>query len=183
MSLRILQQRKNFLLDGDLMRVRQFVAIAGKNFDAIVGPRIMRRRNHHARRILPRARQISHARRCNHTRAMDFNSTGGQSVRDAVGDPCARFARVLPNHDAVRFLRNVSDHGPGRGQSCKCCPGSGEIRRQRRESHRFQRAVAFGMSYWIATASAAAVPAGTFSIITVTRTGLGFITCTKGSET
>ena len=58
----VLQQGKNFLFDGDLMRVRQLVAVAGEDLDAIVGPGIVRRRDHHAGRVLARARQVGDAR-------------------------------------------------------------------------------------------------------------------------
>jgi len=40
-GLGVLQQSKDFLFDGNLMCVRQFVAVAGENLDAIVSPGIM----------------------------------------------------------------------------------------------------------------------------------------------
>ena len=107
MGLGVLQQGKNFLLDGDLVRVRQFVAVAGKNLDAIVGPGIVRRRDDHARSVLARARQIGHSWRGDHAGAVDFDSAGGQPVRHPVGNPRAGFPRVLPDHYARRSTRTL----------------------------------------------------------------------------
>ena len=47
-----------------------------------------------------------------------------------------------------RAHRCESDHGPARGRSGRCFPGSREIRRLRREFHRFRRVVGSGMSFW-----------------------------------
>ncbi len=117
MLLGILQQGKDFLLDGDLMRVRQFVTVAGKNLDAIVGPGIVRRRDNHPGRILARTRQVSHPGSRDHAGAVDFNSTGSQTVRDPVGDPRARFTRILTDHRSRRraavfqiMAQRASDH-------------------------------------------------------------------------
>src|SRR5207245_3057293 len=58
-----LQQREYLLLDRQFVGIGQFESIAGKNFDPIVGPWIVRGGNHHAGIKLPRARQVSHTRR------------------------------------------------------------------------------------------------------------------------
>src|ERR1700722_9912923 len=52
MALRMLQQSENFLLNGQFVRVRQFVSIAREYLDAIVSPWIMRGRDHHSGGIL-----------------------------------------------------------------------------------------------------------------------------------
>src|SRR5580693_5032207 len=76
---RILQQSEDFLLDGKFMRVGQLVSIAGENFDAIVGPWIVRCRDHNASRMITRTREVGHPRSRNHTGAMDFAAAGKQS--------------------------------------------------------------------------------------------------------
>ena len=86
-SLRVLQQSEDFLLDGDLVRVRQLVSIAGKDFDAIVGPGIVRRRNHHAGGILPRVCEVGNAGSCDYARAVHFNPAGSQTLRHPICNP------------------------------------------------------------------------------------------------
>jgi hypothetical protein len=64
-----LEQRENLFFNRQFARVRQFVAIAGENFDPVIGPGIVRSRNHDPGIEPLRARQEGDARRGNHARA------------------------------------------------------------------------------------------------------------------
>src|SRR5580704_3047914 len=75
---RILQQSENFLLDGKFMRVGQLVSIARENFDAIVSPWIVRRRDHNPGSMVAGTREVGHPRSRNHTGAMDSAAAGNQ---------------------------------------------------------------------------------------------------------
>ena len=97
-------------------RVRQLVSIAGENFDAIVGPGIVRGRNHNAGGMFPGTREVGHPGRRNHARAMDFTAAGNQSQHHAVRNPGARFPRVLSDHNAGVRIDCESGHDPARGQ-------------------------------------------------------------------
>ena len=127
MGLRVLQERKNFLLDGNLVRIRQLVAVAGENLDAIVGPGIVRRRNHHAGSVFARARQVCNSWRGDHARAVDFNSTGGQAVRHPVRNPRARLPRVLPDHHASRSTRTFQIVAQRAADHVRAVLGQGEF--------------------------------------------------------
>ena len=181
---RILQQGENFLLNRDFMRVRQFVPVAGEHLDAIVGPWIVRRRDNHAGGILAGARQVGNARRRYYPRAVNFNSAGGQPQRHPIGDPGAGFTRILPDHRASLSVASLqimaqraANHisavlGQGKFAGDAANPiGSEELSRLGCHALVVMRK----MSRWIATAQCRSVP-GIFSMITVTRTGLGFIT-------
>ena len=183
-GLGILQQGKNFLLNRDFMRVRQFVSVAGEDLDAIVGPGIVRRRDHHSRGIFAGARQVGNAGRRNYARAVDFNSAGGQPQRHSICDPGAGFARILSDHRASLgvaalqiMAQRAANHigavlGQGKFAGDAANPiGSEELSRLGCHAQVVMRK----MSRWIATAQCRSVP-GVFSMITVTRTGLGFIT-------
>ena len=99
---RILQQRENFFFDGEFARVGELETVAGENFDAVIGPGIVRRGNDDARGHAARAREVGHAGSGDHAGAVDVDADGGQAFGDAVGDPAAGFARVLAD-DGLRF--------------------------------------------------------------------------------
>src|SRR5271156_763263 len=82
------------------MRVGKFVSVAGKYFNPIVGPGIMRGRDDNAGGMLARSRQVGHARSRNYPRTVHFATAGSQSERHPVCDPGTRLSRVLSNHNA-----------------------------------------------------------------------------------
>ena len=117
---RILQQRENFFFDGEFALVGEFEAVAGENFDAVIGPGIVRRGNHHAGGQRSRAREVGDAGSGDDAGTVDVDANGGETFGDAVGDPRAGFARVLANHGLGACAWRASGHGQGRGQSDKC---------------------------------------------------------------
>src|SRR5690349_6844610 len=97
---RILQQRENFLFDGQLMGIRELESVAGKNFDSVICPRIMRGGNYDAGIEAARASQIGYARRGYDAGAVRLDSGGSQPQSDAICDPTAGITRVLTNDDS-----------------------------------------------------------------------------------
>ena len=103
-----IEQRENFLFDCQLARIRQLVAIAGENLDAVIGPGIVRCRNHHPRVEALRSRQESDAWCRDHARAAGFYTHRLQALQKPVGDPRAGDTCVLSNHDA-RFRIDANE--------------------------------------------------------------------------
>ena len=96
-------------------RIRQFESISGKNFDAVIGPRIVRGRNYHSRRKTARPRQICHSGRCNHARTVHDHAHCRHSRRYAIGNPAARLTCVLSNQRLrlpCRANQIVSERAP-----------------------------------------------------------------------
>ena len=93
-----LQQRENLFFNRQFARVRQFVAVAGENLDPVIGPGIVRSRNHHPSIEPLRPRQKRHARRGNHACASRFHAHRRQPSQKSVGNPAAGDACVLSNY-------------------------------------------------------------------------------------
>ncbi len=93
-----IQQRENLFFNRQFARVRQLVAIAGKNLDPVIGPRIVRSRNHDPGIEPLRARQERDARCGDHASAARFHAHRRQPLQKTVGDPSTGDARVLSNH-------------------------------------------------------------------------------------
>jgi len=93
----ITQQRKDFLLNRQFACVTKLESVPGKNLDPVIGPWVMRGRNHYARGQIARAGQVSHSRCRDHAGAVDLHAHCSQSLGHAVGDPPARFSRILPD--------------------------------------------------------------------------------------
>ena len=92
------KERENFFFDGEFARVSEFETVTGKNFDAVVGPGIVRRGNDDAGGQCAGAGEVGHAGSGDHAGAVDIDADGGETFGDAVGDPGTGFARVLADY-------------------------------------------------------------------------------------
>src|ERR1700686_1763799 len=95
-----LQQREDFLFNCQFARVRQFVTIAGKYFDPVVRPWIVRRRDDDSGVELLRARQKGYARCRDDTRAARLHANPFQPLQKTVGDPLTGNAPILADYYA-----------------------------------------------------------------------------------
>ena len=95
-----LQQRENFLFNRQFVRIRQLVAVAGKNLDPVIRPRIVRSRNHYPCIEPLRPRQKRNSRRSDHARAARIHSHRRQPLQESIGNPATGHPCVLPNHHA-----------------------------------------------------------------------------------
>ena len=100
MRARSLQNRKYFLFNRQLARIRKLEPIAGENFDSVVSPWIVRCGNDHARVEFLRTRKVSHSRSGNNPGAANFHLARRKAKGNAISDPAAGFARILPDHNA-----------------------------------------------------------------------------------
>ena len=98
-GLGVLQNRKNFLLDRQFVRIGQLESIAGENFDSVISPRIVRCGDDYSGIEFLRARQVGNSGRGDHAGAADFNLARRQAKGNPVCNPTAGFARVLADDD------------------------------------------------------------------------------------
>src|SRR5262249_42472493 len=97
---RLRQPSEDFVLNGEFTSIGQFIAVAGENFNAIVGPRIVGGRDYDAGIEFSRAREIGYTGSGNHTGAFDPHPAGGKSDCHSIRNPVARLTSVLANHNA-----------------------------------------------------------------------------------
>jgi len=184
MGLRVLQQGEDFLLDGNFVSVRQFISIAREDLDAIVSPRIMRRRNDHAGGIFARARQVGDAGVVI-TPALwtqfRWQLVHGSPDLRSMNSTSACPARSPP--EPVRYF--VSDRGRSAPDHVGAVLGQGEFAGDAANPIGAEELSRLGCHAWtvrLKTAQRPPAPAPAFSIITVTRTGFEFITCTRDQK-
>src|SRR5579883_2576771 len=99
-SRRMVEDGEDFLLDGELDGVWKLEAGAGENFDAVVCPRIVRGGDDDSSGELLRPSEISDAGSSDYAGRLHRASGGDEALRETVGDPSARLARVLADDDA-----------------------------------------------------------------------------------
>ena len=92
---RILEERENFLFDGEFAGVSELESVAGKNFDAVVGPGIVRGGDDDSGGHSAGTRQVGDAGSGDDAGAVNVDADSGQTFGDAIGDPAAGFAGVL----------------------------------------------------------------------------------------
>jgi hypothetical protein len=92
---RILELGEDFFFDGEFAGVGELEAVAGKNFDAVVGPGIVRGGDDDAGGHAAGARQKGDSGSGDDAGAVHVDADGGETLGDAVGDPAAGFASVL----------------------------------------------------------------------------------------
>ena len=100
-----LDQLENLVLDFQLSRVGQLVAIVREHLDAVVRPGIVRGRDHHAGGELTHARQVRHARRGQHAGRFHCHPSFFQSCGHGGRDPSAGLARVFSHHHPRASMR------------------------------------------------------------------------------
>src|SRR5437879_1363446 len=83
----VLEQAEDLLFHCVLFGIRQLEAGMAEHFDAVVLIRIVRRRNHHARDELIRARQVRDAGGCNHSSEPRSYAAPLETSCDLLRDP------------------------------------------------------------------------------------------------
>ena len=95
---------ENFLLNRKFALVGKLISIAGKYFDSVIRPRIVRRGDHHAGVEIAQPGEIGNAGRGDHARALDRNAVRGEPLQEAIGNPLAGLARVLTDNSASFWI-------------------------------------------------------------------------------
>ncbi len=90
----LVQLLEDVLLDAVLLFVGQLEAFRPKNLNAVVFKRIVRRRDHHAQRVVARRGQERHARGWEHSSENGLNAGCVEARCQAFGDRRARLARI-----------------------------------------------------------------------------------------
>ena len=116
-------------LDGLLDRIVKLLPIAGKKFDAIVIERIMRCRNHDARRQPQRARQIGHTRRRHRPDQQHIHAGGRQPRLERALQHVPGDAGVLA--DDHRGARAIGRLMAGQHSTCRMAKTQHKFRRDR----------------------------------------------------
>ena len=92
-----------------LHSVRQFVAVAAEELDAVVGKRIVRGRDHDACHRLVRAREIGDRRRRNHARQQSSAARRADARRQRRLEHLARDACIAPDQNTRAHIRTRSE--------------------------------------------------------------------------
>ena len=92
-----------------LHSVRQFVAVAAEELDAVVGKRIVRGRDHDACHRLVRAREIGDRRRRNHARQQSSAGRRADARRQRRLEHLARDACIAPDQNTRAHIRTRSE--------------------------------------------------------------------------
>ena len=99
-----MQQVENYGFDLLFSFIGELVAIVSEDLDAVVGPRIMRGRDHDAC-VIGLASEIGDGGRGNDTGTADPHTCRFKSGGDGIANPPARFACVLPDDNPGIFVR------------------------------------------------------------------------------
>src|SRR5580765_6611148 len=93
----ILEQGQDLFFNREFAGITELESVAGKNFDAVVGPGIVGGRDDYAGSHSARTREVGDSGSSDDAGAVDVDAHSGQAFRDAIGDPAAGFTGVLPD--------------------------------------------------------------------------------------
>ena len=92
------EKREQILLEDVLLFIRQLESRMIDDLDPVVAIRIVRRRNHHARRERSGARHVRDPRSRDQPREARLDASAGQSPGDCFGNRRPGLPRVHPDH-------------------------------------------------------------------------------------